>query len=134
MDQEATLNSAEASFLFMSTVSEATEQLANAVAALIAAVSQPSAHVCASAIDGASPSWRERLWACPAETRLGVLDLAEALGRSKGFVYRLTRSKDIPHRKLDGELVFRAGDIREWVQRREEVQVTPRLTIVGRIK
>ena len=78
-----------------------------------------------------SPS-RERLWDCPADTRLGVLELCEALGRSKAFVYRLTRTKDIPHRKLDGELVFRAGDIRAWVQQREDVQVTPRLTIVGR--
>jgi predicted DNA-binding transcriptional regulator AlpA len=108
------------------------ERLAQALADLLA---EHSPGNIATSVPPAPPSWRERLWSCPADTRLGVLEIAEALGRSKAFVYRLTRTKDIPHRKLDGELVFRAADIREWVQRREDVQVTPRLTVTrGRIQ
>jgi len=71
------------------------------------------------------PSWKERLWSCPPDTRLGLREVCEALGRSKGFVYRLTRTKDIPHRKLDGVLVFKAGDLRSWVQQREDIIVRP---------
>ena len=71
------------------------------------------------------PSWRERLWLCPPDTRLGLAEVCEALGRSKGFVYRLTRTKDIPHRKLDGVLVFKAGDVRDWVKLREDVIARP---------
>lgn len=81
------------------------------------------------AVAGTAPgepmSWRERLWACHAETRLGVEELCEALGRSKAFVYRHTRAKTIPHRRLDGELVFVAGEIRAWLSDQEE-------TVVGR--
>ncbi len=114
-------------------MSTTVERLAQALADLLAENS--GGKIALTDAPPAPPSWRERLWSCPADTRLGVLEIAEALGRSKAFVYRLTRTKDIPHRKLDGELVFRAGDIREWVQRREDVQVTPRLTVVsGRMK
>jgi predicted DNA-binding transcriptional regulator AlpA len=111
------------------TIQDAAADLTTALVNLITAASQRPE---ASNALLTPPSWRERLWDCPADTRLGVLEICEALGRSKAFVYRLTRTKDIPHRKLDGELVFRAGDIRAWVQQREDVQVTPRLTIVGR--
>lgn len=111
----------------MSTIQDAAADLTNALVALLT-----TQRTDAPTNVTAPPSWRERLWDCPADTRLGVLEICEALGRSKAFVYRLTRTKDIPHRKLDGELVFRAGDIRAWVQQREDVQVTPRLTVVGR--
>ena len=68
-------------------------------------------------------SWRERLWTVPAETRLGVADVAEALGRPKSFVYARTGNSEhpLPHRKLDGSLVFTAGELRAWIRDHEEV-------------
>ena len=67
-----------------------------------------------------APTWRERLWVAPAETRMGVRDVAEALGRPVSFVYRGTSTKTIPHRKLDDELTFTAGELRAWLQVHEE--------------
>jgi predicted DNA-binding transcriptional regulator AlpA len=70
-------------------------------------------------------SWRERLWLVPAETRIGVTELCEALGRPRSWVYRHTSAKSgcplLPHRKLDGELLFAAGEIRAWVREQEEI-------------
>jgi hypothetical protein len=82
-------------------------------------------------------TWREWLWAVPAETRLGVSELAEAVGRPKGWVYARTKKSPrrkassgdtrgdqrIPHRKLDGTLVFLAGEVRAWLRDRETVVV-----------
>jgi predicted DNA-binding transcriptional regulator AlpA len=69
------------------------------------------------------PSWRERLWTCDEETRLNATEAAEALGHAVGWVYKRTHSnaeERLPHRKTgSGELVFRAGDLREWLQARE---------------
>src|SRR5205823_4028933 len=59
-----------------------------------------------------STSWRERVYTCPGPTLLSVGDVAEAVGRTKAFVYRHTRNKTIRCRRLDGELVFLAGDVR----------------------
>lgn len=104
-------------------MSAAVEQLARALhdvlAELVAGAPRPEAPRTPAL------SWRERLWSCPPDTRLGLAEVCEALGRSKGFVYRLTRTKDIPHRKLDGVLVFKAGDVRDWVKLREDVVVRP---------
>jgi len=73
-------------------------------------------------------SWRERLWVVPPNTRLGVAELLEALGRTRSWIYRHTGPKSvrarIPHRKLDGELVFLAGELREWILE-HEVTVVP---------
>ena len=70
-------------------------------------------------------TWREKLWVVPSETRIGTEELAEALGRPKSWVYARTEASaehKIPHRKLDGSfLVFVVGDIREWIEAREEV-------------
>ncbi len=69
-------------------------------------------------------TWREKLWTVPAETRLGVTELSEALGRPRSFVYARTQKQaddPIPHRKLDGALVFTAGEVRAWVRARENV-------------
>jgi hypothetical protein len=74
--------------------------------------------------EGDAASWRERLWTCPAETRLGVRELAEALDRSADWVYRAVdpkrsadRARDpLPCSRLDGVLVFTAGAIRRWVE------------------
>lgn len=107
---------------------DATGRLARALADVLAEVLRAGSR----AEPAIQVGWRERLWTCPADTRLGVVELSEALGRSKALVYRLTRMGQVPHRKLDGELVFRAGDIRAWLAQREDVVVTPRLTVVGR--
>ena len=77
-------------------------------------------------------TWRERLWLVPAETRLGVREVAEALGRSTSWLYRHTGPKCdsadlIPHRKLEGELVFTAGEVRAWVRDREDVLAAGRM-------
>ena len=67
-------------------------------------------------------TWREKLWTVPEETRIGAYEMCEALGRTKSWLYHRTgpSAKDrIPHRKLDGELVFVVGDVREWLRRRE---------------
>jgi hypothetical protein len=72
----------------------------------------------------AHPSWRERLWTAPAETRVGVRELSEATGRPKSWVYRHTgpRAKDrIPHRRIDGELVFVVGELRHWFREHEVI-------------
>jgi len=74
--------------------------------------------------DGAL-SWPERLWTAPAETRLGVRELAAAVGRPRSWVYRHTAPKGdlapIPHRRLDGLLVFLAGEVRDWLLATEEI-------------
>lgn len=73
-----------------------------------------------------SESWRERLWTCPPDTRLGVEEMVEGLGRSKSWIYKRTAPKAesrIPHRRLDGSLVFLAGEVREWVRAQEETVV-----------
>jgi predicted DNA-binding transcriptional regulator AlpA len=73
----------------------------------------------------APPTWRERLWTVPAETRLGVQELVEATGRSRDWVYRHTgpggAGTRLPHRKMDGVLVFLAGEVRAWLAGNEEV-------------
>ena len=70
-------------------------------------------------------TWRERLWTCPPETRLGRVELLEALGRSPNWLYRHTgpkaKSARIPCRRLDGELVFVAGEVRAWLAEQEEI-------------
>jgi predicted DNA-binding transcriptional regulator AlpA len=72
-------------------------------------------------------TWRERLWTVPAETRLGVVEVAEALNRPRSWVYRHTSTRTglsrLPHRKLDSELEFLAGEIRKWIKRNEEIIV-----------
>lgn len=76
-------------------------------------------------------SWREKLWTVLPETRIGVRELAEAVNRSRDWVYRHTSAKAgpddrLPHRKLDGELVFVAEEVREWIRGHEDVIHVPR--------
>lgn len=71
-----------------------------------------------------TPSWRERLWVVPAETRIGVAEVCEAFGRPKSWLYKHTSAKPnptIPHRKFDGELRFVVGELRAWAREREDV-------------
>ena len=68
-------------------------------------------------------TWRERLWLVPAETRLGVHEVCEALDRSQSWAYRRTGAKaedPLPHRLMDGQLVFTAGELRTWIRQHEE--------------
>lgn len=71
-------------------------------------------------------TWHEKLWIAPAEARIGTTELAEAFGRPKSWVYAHTQAEaenPIPHRKLDGALVFTIGEVRAWVRDSEEVLV-----------
>lgn len=81
----------------------------------------------------AAATWRERVWVAPPETRLTVGDVAEAVGRAKSWVYRHTSPASglprLPHRKLDGELVFVAGEVREWLRGHEEILVQPSIVV-----
>jgi predicted DNA-binding transcriptional regulator AlpA len=71
-----------------------------------------------------SSSWRERLWTCPPDTRLRVPDLCEALGRPKSWVYRAVSThrgvQRLPCSRLDGELVFEAAEVRQWLRRHQQ--------------
>ena len=79
-------------------------------------------------------TWREKLWVCPPETRLGKAELLEALGRSESWLYRRTGPKAkcarIPCRRLDNELVFVVGEIRAWLSEQEEVLEPPRCRLM----
>ena len=71
-------------------------------------------------------TWREKLWIAPAETRIGTAELAEAFSRPKSWVYAHTQAEaenPLPHRKLDGTLVFAVGEVRAWLRESEEVLV-----------
>jgi hypothetical protein len=77
-----------------------------------------------AALHTAPPSWRVLLWTVPAETRIGREELLEAVGRPRSWLYRHTAPKAehrIPHRKLDGELVFVVGEVRAWLKASEEI-------------
>ena len=43
--------------------------------------------------NGPEPTWRERLWTAPPETRIGRRELLDALGRSQNWLYRHTGAK-----------------------------------------
>src|SRR6267143_2157979 len=83
-----------------------------------------------SAKPAAAASWRERLWTVPPETRIGAVELCEAIGRTKSWVYRCTGPKAagprLPHRLLHGELVFVVGELRQWLLEQEEIVVPGR--------
>ena len=72
-----------------------------------------------------APTWRALLWSVPAETRIGRAELLEALDRSPSWLYARVRHghpDPIPCRKdPSGELVFIAGEIRQWWTAREQV-------------
>ena len=85
-------------------------------------------------VDSGAQTWREKLWTCPPETRLGVSEVSDALDRSRNWTYRAVsparareRGRDpLPCARLDGVLVFTAGAVRRWVQASELV-VQPEL-------
>lgn len=78
----------------------------------------------------AETTWRERLWTAPAECRIGVEELSEALGRSPSWIYQRTQQDAdprLPHGKLSGSLVFRCGEVRAWLRDTEEDVVAYRM-------
>lgn len=102
--------------------------LVSAAAVLEQLEDAPAVRPSASIAPTAPTSWRERLWIVPAETRLGVVELMEALNRPKSWVHRHTSRASgvslLPHRKLDGSLVFLAGEIRQWLEE-QEIRMRP---------
>lgn len=73
-----------------------------------------------------TPSWRVLLWTVDPETRVSRDELLAALGRPASWLYRHTgeaAENRIPHRKLDGQLVFVVGEVRRWLRDREEIVV-----------
>lgn len=69
-------------------------------------------------------TWRVLLWTVDAECRIGRDELLEAVGRAPSWLYRHTGpSADdrIPHRKLEGQLVFVVGEVRRWLRDHEEL-------------
>lgn len=70
--------------------------------------------------DRAEPSWREKLWTAPAETRLGVAEVVEATGKPRSWVYKGTSAGTLPHRKFEGALVFTCGEIRAYLRDHEQ--------------
>jgi len=103
-------------------------------AALAGALREASVDVCKPLPEPSPATWRERLWTVPPETRIGVAELCEALGRTRSWVWRHTGPKApgprIPHRKLEGELVFVVGEIRLWVKQHETVIAESRPALV----
>jgi hypothetical protein len=99
---------------------------------------EPPAHITPGDGQGTAPvTWAVRLWQVPAQTRLGPVEMLEAVGRPKSWLYRHTGPKApsrIPHRKLDGALVFVAGEVRQWIEEHEEIVVAGRgpLLVTGR--
>ena len=76
-------------------------------------------------------SWRVKLWEVPPETRMNKTELLEALGRGESWLYSRTSQKcsredRIPSRrdKSSNDLVFLAGEIRDWI-RSGEIVVHP---------
>lgn len=66
--------------------------------------------------------WRENFWRLPHETRIGCAELAEALGRSRSWVYKRTQQQSatvpLPYHKIEnGALEFVVGEIRGWLAR-----------------
>lgn len=73
-------------------------------------------------------SWRSRLWTEPPERRIGVEEVAEALGRSTSWVYKnVTPGAEgaLPVRRFGGELVFLVGEVRAWLETNEELVNRP---------
>ena len=79
----------------------------------------------ADPVDSTQLTWTERLWSAPPETRIGRNELLEAVQRPASWLYRHTSPKGgcvrIPHRKMDGELVFVVGEVRQWLTEHEEM-------------
>lgn len=125
----------------MKTIAEITDWLAaapagsmlpaEALASMLRSVKERSPAPEPAPKDAETPevTWRERLWTAPPQTRIGVQELMEALGRPRSWIYRHTSPKAakeaghdlLPYRKLEGELVFLVGEIRTWIIEQEDI-------------
>ena len=107
---------------------DATLFSAKDIRAILAPLANAASAPAPARVEAPAVTWREKLWTCPPETRLGAKEAAEAIGRPVSYVYRGTSAKAdgarIPHRKMDGELIFVAGELRAWMLAQEEV-ITP---------
>lgn len=74
-------------------------------AAIAQEIANASAPVSIGVAEPTPASWRERLWTAAAGVR-------------------------IPHRKLEGELVFVVGDLRTWISQNEQVVVASRIALM----
>lgn len=106
-----------------------------AVIELLARVDEPPSGPALVRDDAPDFTWQERLWIVPAETRIGVSELAEAMGKPKSWVYRHTskRSTDrgysaLPFRRLEAELLFVVGEIRAWIRDNEDIEYAGRMS------
>lgn len=98
-----------------------------ATARLIEALDREAATNGAAAVEPTRPEaaqvapWREKLWTVPGDTRLTTVQLSEALGRPKSYIYRaVARDLDpLPARRFAGELRFRVSDVIAWYERNE---------------
>ena len=103
-------------------------KLAQGLRLLAEAIEAPDAAAIEAVADVVPLPWGVLLWQVPAETRIGVVELCEAVGRPKSWVYRHTADDGdcprLPHRKMDGSLVFVVGEVRRWLEE-HEVTVVP---------
>lgn len=76
-----------------------------------------------AAAGGPTLPWMILLWTAPPQTRIGVSELCEAVGRPKTWIYEHTSRRGkcprLPHRKMDGQLLFVVGEIRTWLVEHE---------------
>ncbi len=77
------------------------------------------------------PTWREKLWSCDPQVRLGVKELCEATGKPRSWVYRAVHGTGshppLPHRRLAGSLQFVVGAVRCWITSNEVIEVPGRV-------
>lgn len=103
---------------------EAREAMAEAEHALGQVESEGGGEESAGRVAAPEATWRTLLWTAPAEARVGVAELTEALGVSESWVYQRTRENAdsrLPHAKLAGSLVFKCGEVRAWIRDHEQV-------------
>lgn len=90
---------------------------------------EPTSAPDAAPVPSEPETWRTRLWSVPDSTRLGVVEVCEALGRSRDWVYRAVSEKradahgrdPLPCSRLDGCLSFTAGAVRRWLESSERI-------------
>ena len=71
------------------------------------------------------PSWRERLWTVPPETRLTQKEMLEAFDRGRTWLNTDAKDLDpkIPYRVELGRPVYLAGELRDWIKSQSVVKI-----------
>ncbi len=92
----------------------------------------------AIAHDGGSTPLLDRFWRLPADTRLGVKQLVEALGKPRSWIYRRTGSQSdlpkLPHKRDGSRLVFVVGEVKQYLNDHEVRIVAPSIELPSRAK